>query len=45
MLKAMRDRDIATLCDAIESDIRDGSISLGRQVLRGSTQSQSGHAY
>jgi DNA-binding GntR family transcriptional regulator len=45
MLKAMRDRDIAALCDAIESDIRDGSISLGRQVLRGSTQSQSGHAY
>ncbi|WBL33208.1 GntR family transcriptional regulator [Sinirhodobacter sp. HNIBRBA609] len=34
MLAAMRARDVIALCDAIESDIRDGSIRSGRQMLR-----------
>ena len=34
MLAAMRARDVLALCAAIESDIRDGSIRLGRQMLR-----------
>ncbi|HEY0212747.1 MAG TPA: GntR family transcriptional regulator [Paenirhodobacter sp.] len=35
MLAAMRGRDLMALCAAIESDIRDGSIRSGRQMLRG----------
>ena len=34
MLAAMRARDVLALCAAIESDIRDGSIRSGRQMLR-----------
>ena len=34
MLAAMRARDVIALCAAIESDIRDGSIRSGRQMLR-----------
>ncbi len=34
MLAAMERRDLMALCAAIESDIRDGSIRQGRQMLR-----------
>lgn len=33
MLAAMRDRNLPALCTAIERDIHDGSIRLGRQIL------------
>ena len=33
MLAAMRNRDLGALCAAIEQDIHDGSIRLGRQIL------------
>lgn len=44
MLAAMRSRDMIALCAAIESDIRDGSIRLGRQALRVSTSGSRAYA-
>jgi len=37
MLAAMEARDVTALCSALESDIRDGSIRLGRAILRNQT--------
>jgi DNA-binding GntR family transcriptional regulator len=34
MLSALRNRDMVALAKAVEGDIRDGSVRLGRQMLR-----------
>ncbi|WP_339691171.1 GntR family transcriptional regulator [Celeribacter baekdonensis] len=38
MLAAMEARDVTALCAALESDIRDGSILLGRAMLQSQTE-------